>query len=599
MCKSPNDEEKKIVFNTNDLGVISGFEPEIEELFISGDQSLLAIKIKLVDAKIYSIRILDLKKLEVLKDKIDFLYNPSVFWYKKGFFYTKFFELKGRKLVEEKRQTRVMYHRIKSNSKNDVQVYLNADLYYPYQFKMFLDEPTSRLFIGDNILYQGKKLFGIYSMNCDSITNPQLSLIYLNQIKFDQSLDILGSNGKEILLRTSKGSPTFSIIAIDPEMGLNQGRVVVPANVMVLKEALFSNNRIFGLYYFKGSYSILVMDFEGKLVNMLNFPVGYKISDLKSGQGEDYISLRVTSFNLPESTYLINQNTLEGSWLAPSQIHFSNKEYHTDYEEYYSYDSLKIPMYICYKDSLKRDGNAPVLLYGYGGFGFDSDPFFDELHTTWMELGGVLAFPAIRGGADLGLDWYESTKGKKKNTCINDFIYAAEYLIKTGVTRNERLAISGGSHGGWLVNMVANRRPELMKAVISDVGVSDLLVTQSDTTWFIIQEEFGKLETEEDVKFLMEISPIYTIDKQKVYPSVLFQTALNDLNVNYLQVLKYREALKQNPVNTNPNLLIYNADGDHFGANNYLKFVEDEIKKLQFLIVQLGMDNLYSLYKKK
>ena len=597
-CKSPQDNYHQVILNTYDLGLISSFQPKISQIFISGDKTKLAVKIRLFDSDIYSIRIIDLNEFVLLKDKIDFLYDPVVFWYKEGLFYTKCLNQKVKKKEEkEKPFCQVMYHTLKSNSKNDIQVYVNPDLYYPVPFKIFVDEATSKLFICDNILYQGRKLFGIYSMDCDSLRRPNLNCIYVNPIRYDQSLDILGCIGKEIVIRTSKGSPTYSIIAIDPDKGLNQGRVVVPANEMVLKEALFSNNRIFGLYYFKGSYTLKVMDSDGKLIKEINFPIGHRVTDLKSGFKESYIGLRITSFYLPESTYFINQKTLEASWLAPSKILFSHSGYQIDYEEYYSFDSLKIPMYICYKDSLKRDGNAPVLLYGYGGFGIDSDPFFDELHTTWMELGGVLAYPAIRGGADLGLDWYESSKGKKKNTTINDFIYAAEYLLNTGVTGSERLAISGTSHGGWLVNMVANRRPELMKAVISNVGVSDLLVTQSDTNWLNIQEEFGKLETEEDVKFLMEISPIYTIDKNKNYPSVLFQTALEDVNVNYLHVLKYREALKQNLGHTNPNLLIFNKEGNHFGAYDYEKYVEDEIKKLQFLIIQLGLDSLFSRYE--
>jgi prolyl oligopeptidase len=486
-------------------------------------------------------------------------------------------------------ECRIYYHKINSKADEDVLVYSNKENRQPELFNFFVDRKSGRLYVEDFSLIEGRRKFVLSYTNCDSIGHFTFKPFFVSNPNINFLDNVIGTLGNEILVKTSLGASTFQVLAISPEQGLNQGRVIIPAYKDVLKDVIFSESRFYCLYFSQGKYTLNVADSLGNSIQIFDFPLGINVEGLKSGQWENVINLRLSSIYQPPITYLLNKETLESNWVGITIVNYAFKEYKIDYVEYLSKDSTLVPMYICHKGTIEKDGSNPTILAGYGGFGISSKPEFDPTIVAWMEMGGVYVLPIIRGGGDLGLDWYRQTMKEGKQIVIDDFIKAADYLIDSNIACSEKLALEGASHGGWLVNMVANQRPDLCKAIISRVGPSDLIRTQMDTSRFFVIKEFGEIKSAEDVKRLITFSPLFNIKKNISYPSMLFETARYDFNVSPFHVFKMVEHLKEKSTNDNPILLMYTRMGNHNGPFYNEDYHLNGIKSLLFLDKELGL----------
>ncbi len=561
---------------------LGAYSPQIEEYQISEDNKYMSFELDLANTGVNCIRVIDIARRKVLKDKIDFVYLPTVQWYKDGFFYSKSFEIKRFKTIDSLTYSRIYYHKVNTKSSEDILVYSNKENKQPELFNFFVDRKAGRLYVEDFSLIEGKKRFVLSYTSCDSIGDLSFKPFFVSNPNVNFLDKVIGTLGNEILVMTGLGASTFQVLAISPDKGLNQGRVIIPAYKDVLNDVIYSENRFYCLYFSQGKYTLNVADSLGNTIQYFDFPVGINVEGLKSGQLENVINLRLSSFFQPPITYLLNKETLESYWVGITKVNYAFKEYKIDYVEYQSKDSTLVPMYICHKGPLVKDGSNPTLLDGYGGFGIRSKPEFNLAVVTWIEMGGVYALPVIRGGSDLGLDWYRQTIKEGKQIVVDDFIKAAEYLIDSNIACPDKLALEGGSHGGWLVNMVANQRPDLCKAIISSVGPSDLVRTQMDTNRIFVIKEFGEIQNAEDVKRLITFSPLFNVRKNVSYPSILFETARYDFNVNPFQVFKMLENLKEQTANTNPILLLYSRMGYHNGPFDYDEYQLHRIKRLFF-----------------
>jgi len=252
-------------------------------------------------------------------------------------------------------------------------------------------------------------------------------------------------------------------------------------------------------------------------------------------------------------------------------------------------DGTQVPISIAYRKDIKRDGNNPALLYGYGSYGATIDAYFSSTRFSLLDRGFVYAIGHIRGGSDLGREWYESGKMLNKKNTFTDFIACAEHLVKERFTSPEKLAIQGASAGGLLVGACVTMRPDLFKAVICKVPFVDVVTTMSDPTIPLTTMEYdqwGNPENKEYFEYMMSYSPYDNIHAT-TYPHMLITTGLNDPRVPYWEPAKFTAKLREMKTDDNLIVLYTNYDSGHAGASGRYDFLKEIAQDYAFLIDKL------------
>jgi prolyl oligopeptidase len=245
-----------------------------------------------------------------------------------------------------------------------------------------------------------------------------------------------------------------------------------------------------------------------------------------------------------------------------------------------------------HKKGLKLDGNNPTLLYGYGGFNIINNPTFSALRIALLEQGFVYASANMRGGGEYGEKWHEAGTKLKKQNVFDDFIAAAEFLIKDKITSPDRLAIHGVSNGGLLVGAVANQRPELYRVVVQQAGVMDMLRFHRFTIGWNWKADYGSSENEAEFKALYAYSPIHNIKPGTKYPATLITTADHDDRVVPAHSFKYAATLQAAQGGDNPVLIRIDTKSGH-GASNTTKQLEQTADIYSFVMTNLGVTPKY------
>jgi prolyl oligopeptidase len=255
-----------------------------------------------------------------------------------------------------------------------------------------------------------------------------------------------------------------------------------------------------------------------------------------------------------------------------------------------SKDGTKVPLNILRKKGLKLDGQNPTLLYGYGGYGVSMTPSFDSTRRIWFDAGGVYVVANIRGGGEYGEDWHKAGNLTRKQNVFDDFIAAAEYLIQKHYSSPARLAVEGGSNGGLLMGAFLTQRPDLARAVVSHVGIYDMLRVELDPNGAFNTTEFGSVKDPEQFKALYAYSPYHHVRDGAKYPAVLLTTGENDHRVNPSQSRKMAARLQAANASPYPILFRSNASAGH-GIGTALKVrIAEQADVYAFLFDQLSID---------
>src|SRR5205823_8969437 len=218
----------------------------------------------------------------------------------------------------------------------------------------------------------------------------------------------------------------------------------------------------------------------------------------------------------------------EKQLLFRAKVAMKPEDYEVKQVFYTSKDGTKVPMFISYKKGLKLNGQNPALLYGYGGFDISMTPGFSISRLTWMNMGGVYAVANLRGGGEYGEAWHHAGMRDKKQNVFDDFIAAAEFLVREGYAAPRTLAIEGGSNGGLLVGAAMTQRPDLFGVALPAVGVMDMLRYQRFTGGRLWAEEYGSSDDSTAVGYLLAYSPLHNLKPGTCYPATLVTTADHD-----------------------------------------------------------------------
>ena len=255
-----------------------------------------------------------------------------------------------------------------------------------------------------------------------------------------------------------------------------------------------------------------------------------------------------------------------------------------------SKDGTKVPLYILRRKGLKLDGTNPTLLYAYGGYGINLTPAFDSTRRIWFDAGGMAVIANLRGGGEYGETWHKAGNLTRKQHVFDDFIAAAEFLIKQGYTSPARLAVEGGSNGGLLMGAFLTQRPELARAVVSHVGIYDMLRVELDPNGQFNVTEFGTVKDPDQFKALYGYSPYHRVRDGIRYPAVLLTTGENDGRVNPAQSRKMAARLQAVTTSPWPILFRSNASAGHGIGTAMKERIAEQADVLAFLFDQLGID---------
>jgi len=279
--------------------------------------------------------------------------------------------------------------------------------------------------------------------------------------------------------------------------------------------------------------------------------------------------------------------TTETALAGSSPADFSDMEVVREFAT--SKDGTKIPMNIIRKKGIKLDGNNPTLLYGYGGYGISLAPNFNVARRVWFDQGGVYVVANLRGGGEFGEEWHRAGNLTRKQNVFDDFAACAEYLIKAGYTRREKLAVEGASNGGLLMGAFLTQHPDLVRAVVSHVGIYDSLRTELEPNGAFNVTEFGTVKNREQFKALYAYSPYHHVVDGTRYPAVLFLTGDHDGRVNPYNSRKMTARLQAANKSKYPILLRTTANAGHGIGTALDERIAEEADVYAFLFDQLGI----------
>jgi prolyl oligopeptidase len=336
----------------------------------------------------------------------------------------------------------------------------------------------------------------------------------------------------------------------------------------------------------------------GKLLRILPFPVGGSITFLSSCKVESgSLFFLHESYSEAPSLWECKFPTAEDE---PELIRWTNETDRSTAKvsEYWyaSADGTRIPI-VLLESPTKRPGPQPVVLFGYGGFGATEVPRYSRLAKILVELGVTIARPGIRGGAEFGKQWHEAARGRRRQTAIDDFLAAAEWLLLEGITDPEHLAIMGGSNGGLLVTAAAVQRPDLFKAVVSTGPLTDMVRYERFDGASRWRQEYGTIEDAEDFLALLAYSPLHNVQEAIDYPTMLFVTGDADDRCNPAHARKMVAALQGRRAQQHRILIDHCQNWGHAATLSLTQRVDGLTRKVSFLCEQLDLRSGEGAYR--
>ena len=417
--------------------------------------------------------------------------------------------------------------------------------------------------------------------------------------KWDAYYTFIGGKGDELYFHTTKDAANARVIAVNARQpDPASWRTVVPSADMAMESARYVGGRIVAQYLKDAHSSVHLFETSGKEVGEVPLP-GLGTTEGFSGESSDTETFfSYTDYVTPASVFRFEPATNTVTPWRKASLPAKTDNYVTEQVFYNSKDGTRVPMFITHRRDMKKDGNQPTLLYGYGGFNAAATPAFRAQFLVWLEMGGVIAEANIRGGGEYGEAWHIAGARAQKQNVFDDFIAAAEYLVSEKYTNPKRLAIDGRSNGGLLVGAVLLQRPDLFGAALPTVGVLDMLryhtASANARQW---STDYGLSENVDDFEAQYAYSPVHNVKEGVCYPPTLITTADHDDRVVPWHSFKFAAALQKaqaaTPGCANPVLIRVETRAGHSGAGGPSKpvwmQVEDFADQWAFVAQALGM----------
>jgi oligopeptidase B len=398
-------------------------------------------------------------------------------------------------------------------------------------------------------------------------------------------------------IRTNKGAKNFRIVTApvsDPSEKNWKEFVIHRPEVKLDAISLFADHAVLSEWE-NGLQQLEVLDFKTNKRNRIKFsePV-YSVGLTSNREFNTWVvRFGYNSLVTPYSVFDYDMNTGKTTLLKETEVPggFARANYQSERVFATAADGTKIPISVVYRKGVKLDGSAPLLLYGYGSYGLSIPPTFSSSRLSLLDRGVIFAIGHIRGGGELGEEWRQDGRMMKKMNTFTDFIACAEALVKQKYTSKDRLVIQGGSAGGLLVGAVSNMRPDLFKAVVSQVPFVDVLNTMLDASLPLTTSEYiewGNPNEKPAFDYMKTYSPYDNVTKQN-YPAMLVKVSVNDSQVPYWEGAKLVAKLRALKTDNNPLLLKVNFGAGHGGASGRYDALRETAFDYAFMLWQMGI----------
>jgi prolyl oligopeptidase len=545
---------------------------------VSKDSKLLAYQFSRNGSDWNEVKVISLKTGKHKDDHLTGLKFSHIEWLENGFFYTTYAQ-EGQ--FGKTHEQRVFYHKIGTGQQQDQLIFErknSSSVDFDY-----LTTSDERFFVlvekNDE-----KGMINIFYIDYQSEI-PGMKPLITNLVKYD--INILDSHDGKFIGTASTKAENESIVEIDPEKPLKWRAIGYDFSDAYLQKVIPFADRLIAVYQVNQQPNIIVYDYSGEMLYKSEMPVASSVGGFSGNYNDEELLFNFTSYTIPPVVYSFNIKTFKKELTKQTTVNFDFSTIEYKEVEYLSKDSVKVPMILVYEKGLKPDGNNPAILKAYGGFSVVSPPSFDPGIVYFIKNGGIFAFANIRGGGDKGVKWARDGRGRNKQNSLDDFIAAAEFLIREKYTCSEKLGATGASNGGLVVAAAAIQRPDLFKAVVPVVAPLDMLRFEKFTVGHWWTDEYGTVADSSSFKNLLHYSPYQNVREEINYPAMLIVTSENDDRVPPFNSYKFVARLQNRNAQVNPILLKIEMESGHRGASTFMSVIKEQADIYGFIMNEL------------
>lgn len=554
----------------------------LSETAVSDDGKLFAYALSEAgsDWQVWHVR--DVETGKDLADRLQWSKAGGGTWRKdgSGFYYTRYDAPKpGEVLKAANKYQKLYFHRLGSPQDEDVLVYTRTD------------DPN--WFVGGQVTDDGHYL--VIQANRGSEVQNSLLVQDLSassapiQAVIPEPTAVyrfIGNVGSTFYLLTDDGAPRYRVIALDlANSDPESWRTIVSERTDTLTNAALVGHQLIAQYLQDAHSAVRRFSLEGKLRGEVKLGKLGTASGFRGRFKDTATYYSYGSFTTPPGVYRLDLASGASSlWRQPVVQGFNPSEYDTTQVFYRSKDGTRVPMFIVARKGTRPDGSNSTILFGYGGFNASLKPSFSSAVATWLQLGGVYALANLRGGGEYGRTWHEAGMKTHKQNVFDDFIAAAEYLIRQNWTDSKHLAIRGGSNGGLLVGAVEEQRPDLFAAVIAQVGVMDMLRFRNFTVGKGWESDFGSVDNLAEFRAMLLYSPLQNVKVGVDYPATLITTGDHDDRVYPAHSFKFAAAMQHADAHGRPILLRIETRAGHGQGKPTAKQIEETADVYAFVL---------------
>lgn len=528
--------------------------------------------------------VMDIATGKLLADHIEWAKFSGAAWQGDGFYYSAYDAplAKGTEFSGMNEGHKIYYHKIGTPQSEDVLFYQNPA--HPKRFYyMSVNEEETLAFLFESGEGPGNNLY------VRNLKQPESQFIQMTS-DMNYYYSPVENIDNQILIVTNYGAPRGRLMSASTDApGISSWLEMVPESEDVLDGADVIGNRLLLTYTKDASSHAYVHDLYGKRLHEVSLPMIGSVS-FSGKKGDPECFYGFSSYTMPNTIYRYDIANNKSTVFATPKVSFKLNDFTSEQIFYNSKDGTRVPMTLIYKKGMKRNGNNPVLLYGYGGFNISLTPHFSTMCIPFLERGGIYVVVNLRGGSEYGEEWHQAGIKMKKQNVFDDFISAAEYLISNKYTGNGKIAIVGGSNGGLLVGACMTQRPDLFRVAVPQVGVMDMLRYHKFTIGWNWASDYGTSDDSKEMfQYLRGYSPLHNLKPGTAYPATLVTTADHDDRVVPAHSFKFAATLQECHKGDSPVLIRIDSKAGHGGGKPMAKVLEEQADIYGFIMHNLGM----------
>ncbi|HBF63734.1 MAG TPA: S9 family peptidase, partial [Gammaproteobacteria bacterium] len=529
-----------------------------------------------------SVEVVDTESLEVI-DQIDDVKFSGLAWQgEQGFYYSRYESPEGNELTAKTDHHRLYFHELGTPQSADRVVFGDGvDEKYRY-VSGYVTEDEQFLVVYASNTTSGNRLFA------KDLTDPDSELV---TIASDETADvsIVFSQDGTLFAETNRSAPNSRLVKFQLDAP-QQWQDVIAETEHVLNVSA-AGGQFFAQYMVDAISQVKQFSLDGQLVREIALPGPGDAAGFSGKAKDTTVYYSFDNYKTPSTLFKLDIASGESSIYRPSKAPFDSDAYVSEQVFYKSKDGTEVPMIITHRADLDPEQVHPTILYGYGGFNISLTPSFSSAMAAWLEAGGVYAVPNLRGGGEYGKAWHDAGTQMNKQNVFDDFIAAAEYLIASGITDAQHLAVRGGSNGGLLVGAVMTQRPDLMAVALPAVGVLDMLRYHTFTAGAGWAYDYGTAEQSKAMfDYLLGYSPVHNVRAGTEYPATLVTTGDHDDRVVPAHSFKFAAHLQAKQGGAAPVMIRIEKDAGHGAGTPTEKIIDQYADLFAFAMANMGPD---------